>query len=333
MSGQQVRSVLPRGNGAAVVHAQLAAAIPGYRLDTVSPWRAALPLLLGPVARAAYAAADVVHVVPDCGVHGVPRDTPCVATFHNLFTDDTWLAQVDTARRLYYRTVLRRAVAATVRRADRLVAVSRYTRDIARQATGARQIDVILNGVDTTLFSPGPPRADDGLCRLLFVGNPSRRKGFDLVEALADALPANCVIHYTSGLRDVSVAARHPRLHPVPLTPHASMPDVYRAADMLFFPTRREGLSLAVLEAMACGLPVVSFNASSLAEQIDHGRGGLLLAPGDRDGLLAAIRQCASSPQRRADMGAWNRARALRDFALPRMLDEYAALFGESSRA
>lgn len=327
MNPLRIRSVLPSGNGAAVVHAQLAAAIPGYRLDLVNPWLAALPPLLGLAARESYADADLVHAVPDCGVGGIPTGVPCVATFHNLFIDDAWLAQVDPLRRLHYRHVLRPAIAATVRRADRLVAVSRYTRDLVVRSTAARDVDVILNGVDCRRFAPRADNVDRETCRLLFVGNPSRRKGFDVVCALADELPAHCRIHYTSGLRDVSAAPPHPRLVPLPYTPHARMADVYREADVLLFPTRREGLSLAVLEAMACGLPVIAFDASSLAEQIDQGHGGLLVAADDRRALLDAIRQLAVDPDRRRAMGAWNRARALRDFTQERMIDEYRQLF------
>lgn len=91
---------------------------------------------------------------------------------------------------------------------------------------------------------------------------------------LQQVLDKNIVIYYTSGLREKSELVAHPRLKPLGRVPYDDMPKLYQNMDILLLPTVREGHSIAVLEAMACGLPVIASNVASLPEQIIHKQGG-----------------------------------------------------------
>jgi glycosyltransferase involved in cell wall biosynthesis len=110
------------------------------------------------------------------------------------------------------------------------------------------------------------------------------------------------------------------------------MHELYQKADLLLFPTRREGFGLCVAEAMACGLPVVSTRCSAIPELVDEGRGGFLLPPGDVTGMSRAVNRLLGDPVLRADLGSHNRERALRDFSLLRMLQDYQELFSTVRR-
>jgi glycosyltransferase involved in cell wall biosynthesis len=77
------------------------------------------------------------------------------------------------------------------------------------------------------------------------------------------------------------------------------------------FPSRYEGFGLPLLEAMACGAPVVSSNASSLPEVV--GNAGLLVDPSDVEGLCSALRQLLEDEPRRQALGE-----AARDLAVER---------------
>ena len=92
-------------------------------------------------------------------------------------------------------------------------------------------------------------------------------------------------------------------------------------------PTAREGLSLSVLEAMACGLPVVASNCSSLPELIDEGKGGFLCPVGDVAAFAEKINVLADAPELRRQMGEYNRAKVEKLFTLERMVSEYRELF------
>jgi glycosyltransferase involved in cell wall biosynthesis len=107
------------------------------------------------------------------------------------------------------------------------------------------------------------------------------------------------------------------------------MPNRYRRMDMLLMPTVREGFSLAVLEAMACGLPVIASRCSSLPEQIDDGKGGFLCPVGDVKAFAEKINLLAASPALRKEMGQYNRAKIEKEFPLDRMVKEYQQVFSE----
>jgi glycosyltransferase involved in cell wall biosynthesis len=94
-------------------------------------------------------------------------------------------------------------------------------------------------------------------------------------------------------------------------------------------PTVREWLSLAVLEAMACGLPVVASDCSSLPEQIDPGKGGFLCPVGDANAFAEKLNLLAESPVFRSEMGEYNRAKVGKMFSLEQSAQNVQALFEE----
>lgn len=329
---RRIRSVLARGNGAVIVHRELVRALPDYRLHELDPRIAALPPCYRLASRRALADAEVAHLAVDYGVAPVPADCARVVTFHNFYIDAGHLALATPAQRLYYRAVMTPAVRAALGAADHIVVVSRFLADCVRALAPTVPIEVIHNGIDVARFVPAPAVAADARpLRVLFVGNPSRRKGFHLLQQIAAALPAGVELAFTAGLRAERVAGT-PGLVALGQVPYEQMHRLYQQADVLLFPTRREGFGLCVAEAMACGLPVVSSRCSAIPELVDEDRGGFLLPPDDVAGMVAALHKLLAEPALRADMGAYNRERAVRDFALPRMLAQYRELFSAVRR-
>ncbi len=103
--------------------------------------------------------------------------------------------------------------------------------------------------------------------------------------------------------------------------------DVLAAADLFVLPSHEEGLSLALLEAMAAGLPIVASDIPGNRLAIRSGSEGLLVPLGDASALARAIESLLADPARAAAVGAaaWRRAQA--DFSLDRMVDDYMAVF------
>jgi glycosyltransferase involved in cell wall biosynthesis len=95
---------------------------------------------------------------------------------------------------------------------------------------------------------------------------------------------------------------------------------VYVAADIFVQTSAWEGFSLAVLEAMAAGLPVVAYAAGGLAEQVVQGRTGYLVEPGDVDGLAARVVELGRTQWTLARAGAAGRAVVDRRFSYEQML-------------
>ncbi len=322
----EVLAPVVSGSGVMVVHRALEAQLPDYRVKPLSPYWGLVPPLL---AMRRSRPDQIVHSHPDLGPWIAHPDSPLVMTFHGYYLDPQTLEVSSGAQRVFYRTIMSHAVSASLRRAQWITTVSRYTADqICRRYPLKDRLILVRNGVDTSVFSP-VEKAHESPVRILFAGNPTACKGVDHLMALPQSLPDDAVMQYTVGMRDsrVNQPVNAEKLIAIPRRKHSEMPSVYRQADVLFFPTRREGLSLVVLEAMACGLPIVTTRCSSMPELIDHGKGGFLFDMDDREQMLHYLKRLIADPMLRADMGAYNREKILAEFSLEKMLEGYRQIF------
>jgi glycosyltransferase involved in cell wall biosynthesis len=99
-------------------------------------------------------------------------------------------------------------------------------------------------------------------------------------------------------------------------------------ADLFALSSLTEGMSLAVLEAMAAGLPVVGTRGGGMPDVVDDGVTGLLVPPRDPAALAAVLRTLLDDPVRRAAMGAAGRARVEQKFSLATTAQAYVAAYG-----
>ncbi|MGB0721600.1 MAG: glycosyltransferase family 4 protein [Gammaproteobacteria bacterium] len=323
----RILSPMPRGNGAWVVHQRLSQGVEGYRLCDVDPRWGFFPPALGALCAGS---ADIVHGIPDFAAYPLRARQRLVLTLHNYVLDPSMRAVASPAQALFYRWGLRAAYRRALGRAHAVTAVSRFTAQLLRSDLGFKgDVRVIYNGVDLRRFRPRAGPRSEGPLRVLFAANMSRRKGAHLLPAMAEALPSGIVIQYLPGLRGRGRLPDHPRLEPLGPVPYARMHTLYQQADMVLYPSFREGFGLVAAEAMACGLPVVASDNSSLPEVVDHGLGGFLCETGSVEAHLNALMTLADSPARLRDMGHHNRERAEERFDERDMFAAYRALFVE----
>lgn len=322
-----VLSPMATGNGAYVVHKTLERYLSHYKLVPIHPNCTLFPLLLVPFGR--FVRANLIHTTPDYAIFHKRLNTPLVITFHNYVLDSFMSPYSNVLQNIHYRTDLRWFTKLAVNRAHTITAVSRFTADLVKNHLSLeKDLQVIYNGVNEQAFFPVKHLSkNSNTIRVLFCGNLTQRKGAQWLEPIADRLKPGIEILYTLGMRTHKMLPNHPRLRCLGKISYEDMPCVYQQADMLLFPTVREGLSLAALEAMACGLPLIASNCSSLPELIDHGQGGFLCSIGDIQDFADRINHLADDIQLRNHMGQYNRARIEEGFTLTKMISSYQELF------
>lgn len=324
-----ILSPMATGNGAYVVHKTLERYLADYKVAAYHPYRTLFPFLLLPLGR--FSRANLIHTTPDYAIFHRHSNIPLVITFHNYVLDAFMAPYSSTLQRIHYRTDLRLFTKLATNQAHTITAVSRFTANVAKRDLALdKKIRVIYNGVDEKLFVPAnyPSKSSDSV-KVLFCGNLTRRKGAHWLIPIADRLNKRIEIVYTAGLRTNDNLANHPRIRCLGKIAYEEMPAVYQQVDILLFPTVREGLSLAALEAMACGLPLVASDCSSMSELIDNHKGGYLCPIGDIQAFADSINQLADDGYLRHQMGEYNRMRIEQDFTLSHMITNYQNLFNE----
>lgn len=271
--------------------------------------------------------ADLVHGL----VNVLPLATrvPGVVTVHDL-SFMSMPEKLPAAKRFY----LARSCRASVHKARRVIAVSRQTADDLIRFFGvtANKIDVVHNGVDAR-FQPTDAAAINAFRRqrglperfVLYVGTLEPRKNLTrLVRAYAawrqragEAGQQTKLV--LAGAQGWFYAEIFAQVRALGLTeavllpgfvPAAELPDWYRAAELFVYPSLYEGFGLPVLEAMACGTPVLCSQANSLLEIVADS--AYTVPADDEAALCAGLDELLSQPALRAELRARGLARAQR---------------------
>ncbi|BCX80688.1 alpha-maltose-1-phosphate synthase [Methylomarinovum caldicuralii] len=272
--------------------------------------------------------ANIVHVNSWLHPRFLPQGLPIVSTLHACVHDDALNRYKSRLQSLYHRYWIRPIEAATLRRATRVVAVSRYTAGMAEKAFDVSGIRVIYNGIDCSRFTPIERDHPQHPFRLLYVGNWSRRKGVDLLAPIMEALGDGFELAYTADREGAHERyALPPNCRNLGRLSGESLVTAYQQADALLFPSRLEGFGLVAAEAMACGLPVIAANTSSLPEVVEHEQTGLLCPADAIDAFVQAARTLATDIARWRMMRQAARQRVINLFDASQQVDKYIELY------
>lgn len=228
----------------------------------------------------------------------------------------------------------RRVYSEALQRCDACWAVSRAAADMVCDLLDLNRsrFDVVTNGVDLDRFVP----SDDPQGAKLSLGLPSDRpvilcvgnlkpiKGHETLLAAVERLAALgrafslvCVGRdYCDGRLHRRAAAISGKVCVSFVGPQDDVAPWLSAADIYVQPSTWEGMSNSLLEAMACGLPIVATAAGGTTDVLDHGVTGLLAPPADAASLAVALDMLIADPQLRMRLGRSARAHACTHYSL-----------------
>jgi glycosyltransferase involved in cell wall biosynthesis len=235
------------------------------------------------------------------------------------------------------------APAVLARRVSAAACVIACNGDVAREVAAADgKLRVVPHGVDLERFRPattnGRPEP-----RLLAVGRLVEKKGFDiLIEATARLrvpFRLRIVGDGPERARLADLARRAGVADRVELAgsrPQEDLPTEYAAADIVVVPSvqdrdgDRDGLPNVLLEAMACGRPVIATSVGSIPDAIENARNGILVTPGDPKTLAAALNGLLRASELRRQLGTAARSRVEREFDLRRCTERLVRTLEEA---
>lgn len=253
----------------------------------------------------------------------VLNGVPVVATPHR----GGYLGDID---RLQHRPFGRRRLALLKRHVDTFVTISReIDAELEQMGVPVAQRVPIPNGVDTDRFAPldaGARRClRESLCLpdapvAIFAGRLAAEKRLDQLIAIWPAIrAAHPDAHLLLlGTGPEEAALRQSAGEGVRFVGHVDDVLPYlQAADLFVLPSATEGLSVALLEAMATAVAPVATAVGGTPELIDHGQHGWLVPPDDVEALQNGLLTLFSRNEQRAQMGQRGRQRIVHDYALP----------------
>lgn len=223
-------------------------------------------------------------------------------------------------------------------RLDAVVTLTETDAAAYRELLGpAARVLAVPNAVPAGL--PSPSRSGDGRV-VVAAGRVTPQKGFDILvkawRTVAAAEPGWQLQIHGSGTHEAQLRALVAELglqdsvRLMGFTP--DLPSVLAAADLYVLSSRFEGFPMVLLEAMACGLPVVAFDCpTGPGEVIDHGRNGLLVKPKSIAGLARALQRAIADPALRRSMGAAAAVTA-QSYTRDAVADRWEQLFGHLLR-
>lgn len=202
----------------------------------------------------------------------------------------------------------------------------------------SRVVVIPGSGVDTDLFSPAPDGTPDGNVRVTLVSRMLWSKG---VGEFVDAVR----ILRRRGIEFEAVLVGSPDPENPQAIPEETLrgwceegvvdwsghdddiPSVWARSNVAVLPSHREGLPKTLLEAAACGVPMIATDVPGCREVVIDGRNGLLVPPRDACALAAAIERLVSEPATRREMGRVARTEAVEKFSEPIVIDRMLALY------
>jgi colanic acid/amylovoran biosynthesis glycosyltransferase len=233
-------------------------------------------------------------------------------------------------------------LAEKVAAADFLCCISFYARSQLMKLSPYshwNKLEISRLGVDPQVFVPALERPAHNVFEVLCIGRLTPAKGQHLLIDAADLLTAqgrNVRLRIVGhGQDEASLRAQAARLkNPASVVFEGAVNQdhiraLYAQADAFCIPSFAEGIPVVLMEAMAMGLPCVTTQINGIPELIENGVSGLMVAPSDLHGLVAALARLMDDRELRARLAAAGRHQIEQQYDLVRNVEKLAQIFAK----
>lgn len=220
---------------------------------------------------------------------------------------------------------------------DAVIAISaEIEKELLRYGFSAQRIYRIPNGVDIEEFARRRAFPDRSKIIFLLIGRRTPQKGIDIAFKAMQVLLKKNINNIELRLYgldypeyDYRKTAQECGVQAVVRFYHHTdeILDIYHDAHCLILPSRAEGLSNVLLEAMSLELPVIATRISGTVDVVEHEKNGILIAPEDPVALAAAMEQVITNPEITVLLGKKARRRIIEKFSLDEVAQNYSHLY------
>jgi glycosyltransferase involved in cell wall biosynthesis len=202
------------------------------------------------------------------------------------------------------------------KKADAVVANSEGLKELALETNPQQAISVIHNGIDISEFTPNDRKKTDGYLQLICVSRLIERKGIRyLLQAIGELKHEKIrltIVGEGNQLLELKNLTSKLNIEDKVVfkgyLDHSKLAEAYQQSDIFVLPSLNEGMSNAVLEAMASGLPIITTDTGGTVELLDDN--GLIVGMQDSESIANAIMQLIKDPAKISEMGEKSRTMA-----------------------
>lgn len=270
--------------------------------------------------------ATVVHVNTWLHQRFLPKNLPIIATLHHSIHDPNLRPYKGLMRAFYHQYWIAPNERHVMLKAQKVTAVSQFVANMTKQTLCDVPIQVIYNGIDAELFHrKNKSGHKQKPFRLLYIGSWMKRKGVDLLPIIMRELNENFELYYTGGEAAEKDKDTMPKnMQDLGRLNQQQVISEMQKADVFLFPSRSEGLPLVVIEALACGLPVIALKGTAVDEIITHGVNGFI-APNVED--MIRLLKNLNNRQLLLDLSDAAPQSIITNFSEQKMLTTYIELY------
>lgn len=268
---------------------------------------------------------DCVHINTSCSKLGILRDVACMsmAKGQNVILH----CHCNVEDQIGSGALSRRLLSCAARMANRVFVLNEKSRSYL-EAIGCGNVRIIPNFIEPEAI------AEDHVIRkriekIIYVGHVRRTKGF--FELLKAAERLSDIVFQVVGpvCEDISGADVPANVCMLGVKPKDEVLKLLGDADVFLFPSYTEGFSIALLEAMASGLPIIATDVGANRDMIEE-HGGVIIAKVDPEAIVQAVDQLKMADVREK-MSAWNILKVQNSYLLKNIIEELLAIYKKSS--